>query len=276
MEFQYLRYFAAVARLRSFARAAEACGVSQPALSVQIKKLEDSLGTKLLNRSTQKVSLTKEGALLLPRVEQILAEIDTLAHSARALGDPWKLPWTIGITPALAYSSFFTKLRRIQDRHAGFCPAFREMAAPDLLQQLRSQTIDLAAIPSPGRFDAGDLLSLEIDRVALVAIYPKGPKNPDLECISVHPGCGLRPALEQAALELGSALSTRHLAHHTDMLKHWVRLELGWSIIPKTALSLDDKRDLRIEALKSPPLSFLLLALDTPRNRALLAEFLQG
>ncbi len=274
MEFQYLKYFASVARLGSFARAAAACHVSQPALSVQVRKLEDSLGTKLLNRSTQKVSLTKEGELLLPRVEQILAEIETLAHSARALGNPWELPWTIGITPALSYSSLFERLRKTQERHPGFLPSFREMAAPDLLSQLRSQTIDLAAIPWAGNLETGDLLSVEIDRVSLVAIRPKGPSNPKLECISVHPGCGLRPALEQCALSMGSALSSRHLAHHTDMLKHWVRLGLGWSIIPKSALHHDDKRDLKIEVIKkAPPLVFRLVALDTPRHRAFFAEF---
>ncbi|MBY0370554.1 LysR family transcriptional regulator, partial [bacterium] len=211
MEFQYLKYFASVARLNSFARAAEACHVSQPALSVQIKKLEESLGTKLLNRNTQKVSLTKEGELLLPRVEQILAEIDTLAHSARALSDPWELPWTIGITPALAYSSLFVKLKKLQTKHASFQPSFREMTAPDLLTQLRNQTVDSIAIPSPGDFDAGDLLSLEIDRVPLVAVRPLGKTNKNLECISVHPGCGLRPALEQCALSMGSTVSSRHL-----------------------------------------------------------------
>ncbi len=273
MEFQYLKYFASVARLSSFARAAEACHVSQPALSVQIKKLEDSLGTKLLNRNTQKVSLTKEGELLLPRVEQILAEIDTLSRSARALSNPWELPWTIGLTPALAYSSLFEKLKKLQGKHPGFLPAFREMAAPDLLTQLRNQTIDLAAIPAAGNLEAGEFLSIEIDRVPLVAIRPLGKQNPKLECISVHPGCGLRPALEQCALSMGSPLSSRHLAHHTDMLKHWVRLGLGWSIIPKSALHHDDKRDLKIEVIKNAaPLLFLLVALDTPRHRAFFSE----
>lgn len=274
MEFQYLKYFAAVARLSSFARAAEACHVSQPALSVQIKKLEDSLGVKLLNRTTQRVSLTKEGEQVLPRVEQILAEIDTLAQSARALANPWELPWTVGITPALAYSALFKKLEKLQKKQTGFLPVFRELSAPDLLAQLRNQTLDIVALPSPGKLNTEGLLSIEIDRVPLVAIRPRRRPTANLECISVHAGCGLRPALEQCALSMGSPLSSRHLAHHTDMLKHWVRLGLGWSIIPQSALSHDDKQDLKVEVLKhAPPLTFLMLGLDTPRNRTFFSAF---
>ncbi|MBY0371235.1 hypothetical protein K2X33_11150, partial [bacterium] len=62
-------------------------------------------------------------------------------------------------------------------------------------------------------------------------------------------------------------------AHHTDMLKHWVRMGLGWSIIPESALHHDDGKDLKIEPLKKDAsLVFLLLGLDTPRHRAFFAE----
>ena len=65
MELRLLQTFAAVAELRHFARAAERCNLSQPAVSHQIRQLEESLGTKLLNRDGRRVSLTVAGELFL-------------------------------------------------------------------------------------------------------------------------------------------------------------------------------------------------------------------
>src|SRR6476661_4121578 len=79
-----LRYFDALARHGHFGRAAEASSISQPALSMQIKELEEALGGLLLERSARQVALTRFGEELAPRVREILRSVDKLGDFPRA------------------------------------------------------------------------------------------------------------------------------------------------------------------------------------------------
>src|SRR5689334_24559418 len=82
-----LRYFDALARLGHFGRAAQACSISQPALSMQIKEMEDALGGVLLERNARQVVLTRFGEQLAERVREILRSVDELGDFARASRD---------------------------------------------------------------------------------------------------------------------------------------------------------------------------------------------
>lgn len=77
MEIRLLRYFAAVAEARSFTRAAQVLGISQPTLSHQVKKLESDLGTVLFERAARNVTLTSAGATFKPFCDRTLKEIDS-------------------------------------------------------------------------------------------------------------------------------------------------------------------------------------------------------
>src|ERR1700755_1708234 len=97
-----LRYFDALTRHGHFGRAAEACAISQPALSMQIKELEESLGGVLLERSARKVALTKFGEELAQRVRDILHSVDELGDFARASRDQLTGRLRIGMIPTIA------------------------------------------------------------------------------------------------------------------------------------------------------------------------------
>ena len=87
MTLRQLRYFDALARHSHFGRAAEACSISQPALSMQIKEMEETLGGVLLERSARQVTLTKFGEEIIHRVREILRSVDELGDFARASRD---------------------------------------------------------------------------------------------------------------------------------------------------------------------------------------------
>ena len=85
MNLQHLRFFAALARERHFAAAAEACGVSQPTLSAGLRTLEQELGKRLVERDRRFVGLTEHGAAILPWVQQVLGSVRGLTQAADAL-----------------------------------------------------------------------------------------------------------------------------------------------------------------------------------------------
>src|ERR671936_846519 len=96
MELRQLRYFAAVAHHSSFTLAARALNIAQPALSQQVRKLEEELGVELLRRTTRRVELSEAGELALARATRAIAEADALraemddlpglAHGTLSLG----------------------------------------------------------------------------------------------------------------------------------------------------------------------------------------------
>lgn len=96
MNLRDLKYLVAVADLRHFGRAAEACFVSQPTLSTQIRKLEDFLGVTLIERNNRQVLLTATGEKIVARARIVLREADQLVRLAKQASDPprWGIsPW---------------------------------------------------------------------------------------------------------------------------------------------------------------------------------------
>lgn len=102
MNIRDLKYLVALHEHRHFGKAAEACFVSQPALSMQIKKLEEFLGIKLLERNNKSVFLTDEGRAITERARHILHQVEELQDIAKLAEDPYSGKLKIGIIPTLA------------------------------------------------------------------------------------------------------------------------------------------------------------------------------
>jgi LysR family hydrogen peroxide-inducible transcriptional activator len=102
MNIRDLQYLIALADHGHFGKAADACFVSQPALSMQIKKLEEELGIKLLERSHKSVLLTETGIVIVERARNILNQVDELRGIAKLAKDPYAGELKLGIFPTLA------------------------------------------------------------------------------------------------------------------------------------------------------------------------------
>jgi LysR family hydrogen peroxide-inducible transcriptional activator len=102
MNLRDLHYLVALAEHRHFGRAAEACFVSQPTLSTQIRKLEDELGVTLVERTPRKVLLTDVGREIAERARAVLTEVDQIKGIARRACDPEAGTLRLGIFPTLA------------------------------------------------------------------------------------------------------------------------------------------------------------------------------
>jgi LysR family transcriptional regulator, hydrogen peroxide-inducible genes activator len=102
MNIRDLKYLVAVAEHRHFGHAAQACFVSQPTLSTQLKKLEEELGVTLIERTNRQVMLTPVGEEVVARAQQVLRDLDELIHTAEEFADPLGGDFRLGIIPTVA------------------------------------------------------------------------------------------------------------------------------------------------------------------------------
>src|SRR6185312_9545168 len=144
-----LRYFNALARQGHFGRAAEACAISQPALSMQIKDLEDALGGVLLERSPRQVALTTFGEEAAPRVRDILRLVDELEDLARASRDRLAGRLRIGMIPTVAPYLLPEVIGNLTRMHPELDIHVRETLTPKLIQELAQGQLDTAIVALP-------------------------------------------------------------------------------------------------------------------------------
>jgi LysR family hydrogen peroxide-inducible transcriptional activator len=144
-----LRYFDALARHGHFGRAAEACAISQPALSMQIKEMEEALGGVLLERSARHVSLTRFGEELAQRVRDILRSVDELGDFARASRDRLAGRLRIGMIPTIAPYLLPKIIGNLTRMHPELDIQVRETLTPRLIQELAEGRLDTAILALP-------------------------------------------------------------------------------------------------------------------------------
>ena len=144
-----LRYFDALARHGHFGRAAEACAISQPALSMQIKEMEEALGGLLLERSARQVALTRFGEELAQRVRDILRSVDELGDFARASRDRLAGRLRIGMIPTIAPYLLPKIIGNLTRLHPELDIQVRETLTPKLIQELAEGRLDTAIVALP-------------------------------------------------------------------------------------------------------------------------------
>src|SRR5258707_3798861 len=144
-----LRYFNALARHGHFGRAAEACAISQPALSMQIKELEVVLGGVLLERSARQVALTKFGEEAAQRVRDILRSVDELGDFARASRDRLVGRLRIGMIPTIAPYLLPKVIGNLTRTHPELDIHVRETLTPKLIEELAEGRLDTAIVALP-------------------------------------------------------------------------------------------------------------------------------
>ena len=151
MEFHQLRYFVAVARLRSFTRAAESEHVAQPSLSQQIRKLEDELGARLFNRLGRSVTLTPFGTCFRLRARRVLAELDGARQEMDAMLGLRRGRVNVGAIPTVAPYLLPSLLAGFGRSYPGIAVNLREGLTASLLGQLGEGDLDLALVRLPLR-----------------------------------------------------------------------------------------------------------------------------
>ncbi|MFP1645068.1 hydrogen peroxide-inducible genes activator [Pontitalea aquivivens] len=146
---RHLRYFEALAQHGHFGRAAEACSISQPALSLQMKELEQILGTPLIERGARQIRLTATGEAFAARAHAILRAIEDLADLARASAGPLTGRLRIGVIPTVAPYLLPRVIQVLGARFPDLDLRPREAVTGKLVEDLNEGRLDVAIVALP-------------------------------------------------------------------------------------------------------------------------------
>lgn len=162
-----LRYFDALAREQHFGRAAEACSVTQPALSMQIQELEASLGISLVERTRSGIKLTPKGEEIAARAQKLLNDardlVDFARHSASVLSGSLRL----GVIPSVAPYVLPPLLPLIRERYSNLELHLRETQTHVLLEELSEGKLDAIVLALPVKHADIETMELFDDRFFL-------------------------------------------------------------------------------------------------------------
>jgi len=144
-----LKYIVAVARERHFGRAAEACHVSQPTLSVAIRKLEEELGVVLFERGSAEVGVTPIGQQIVEQAQRVLDETATIREIAKQGRDPLAGPLRVGVIYTIGPYLLPPMMRRIIEDAPQMPLLLQENFTVRLVELLRQGDIDVAIVAEP-------------------------------------------------------------------------------------------------------------------------------
>jgi LysR family hydrogen peroxide-inducible transcriptional activator len=241
MNLRALQYFVKLSDLRHFSKAAEACFVSQPTLSTQVRKLEDELGVQLVERSPRKIMLTPVGEEIAERARLILSDVDQIRAVARRAGDPADGNLRLGLFPTLAPYILPHVIPGIRKQYPNLRLQLAEEKTDLILKMLQQGELDAALLALPINDDGLDMEILfeEPFVLALPGEHPLGEKPritlKDLdgsELLLMDEGRCLREhALEVCAL---AGAHERVDFHATSMetLRQMVAANVGITLMP--------------------------------------------
>lgn len=144
-----LKYIVALARTRHFGRAAEACFVAQPTLSVAVKKLEEQLGIPLFERAPGEVRPTEIGMQVVAQAERTLAEAARVSEIAMAGRDPLVGPLRLGVIPTIGPYLLPTLVPLLKERAPGMPLMLVESYTHELIAKVKNSELDIIVIALP-------------------------------------------------------------------------------------------------------------------------------
>ncbi len=148
MHLRHLRSFVAVAEVLNFSRAADELEIAQPAVSQQIRALEEELGVPVFDRIGKRVSLTEAGRGLLPYARQILSLVEAAENDVRERGELKRGRASLGAPPTVSTHVLPARLTQFKQHHPGLEVLLRESGTETLLRQIEEGRLDLAIVAS--------------------------------------------------------------------------------------------------------------------------------
>jgi DNA-binding transcriptional LysR family regulator len=245
MELSQLRYLVALAEERHFTRAAAREHIAQPALSQQIRRLEEEVGLALVERTTRRVAITDAGELLVGRARRILAELEAADNELQAMRGLRTGHVSVGALHTMGPVDVSLVLAIFHERYPEVELTVREQSSEELAEMLRVDELDLAFLSVTERIESHGLGLHQLVSEELVVILP--PDHPlgrrrrvrmaDLageQFISFRAGARLRELLMSAGREAGFEPRVTLESNESQRIRRLVARGMGVAILPRS------------------------------------------
>jgi LysR family hydrogen peroxide-inducible transcriptional activator len=281
-----LKYIVAVARERHFGRAAEACFVSQPTLSVAIKKLEDELNVQIFERGTSEVSVTPVGDQIVAQAQRVLEQTLAIKEIAKQGKDPLIGPLRLGVIYTIGPYLLPSLVKRMIDATPQMPLMLQENYTLRLIELLKQGELDVAvmALPFP---ETGLMVRPLYDEPFVVAV-PRGHawenresvSNDDLKhetmlllgsghCFRDHV-LGVCPELMRFS-QSADGIQKTFEGSSLETIRHMVASGVGITVLPRTSVSDAYMNDRNVQRTDASMLRYLRFDAPVPERRVVLA-----
>ncbi len=249
MNLRDLQYLAAVADHRHFGKAARACNTSQPTLSMQLKKLEETLGVQLFERTNKHVMVTPVGEEIVQRARRILHESGEIKAVAKTAQDPYAGNFRLGAFPTLAPYFLPLAVPAIRKKLPKLKLLLIEEKTKSLLERIIAGPLDAALLALP--IDEDELETMPLfDDSFLLAVPPNHPlakrksiRQSDIaheQLLLLEDGHCLRAQALEVCSMTGATENQEFRATSLETLRHMVASGVGITLIPKMAMQKSD------------------------------------
>ena len=287
MDSGWLAAFVVFAEEQHFTRAAAREHIAQPALSQQIRRLEQEVGLALVERTTRRVTVTEAGQTLVARARRILSELDAANAEMQALAGVRTGHVMVGTMHTMGPVDVSLALAVFHQRHPDVELTVREQSSEELAEMLRDDVLDLAFLSVTDRMESHGLGLQQLVSEELVVVLPethrlagKGTlRMAELDgehFISYREGARLRELLTFAARHAGFEPQIKLESNESERIKRLVARDMGVAILPRS----DAERagtEVAVAALTDPSLrrDITLACREGRRHAPAAAEFLE-
>ncbi|HYG86804.1 MAG TPA: LysR family transcriptional regulator [Azospirillum sp.] len=260
---RHIKAFLAVARLGSFTRAAAEVNLSQPALTVQIRQLEESLGVRLFDRNKRQVVLTQAGRDLLAPLQRVLFDLEAVMNASHDLAGLRRGSVSVATLPSVAAGLLPIAIRRFTADHPNIDVNVSDVVAERIVQLVKAEEVDFGIGTRVGPDRDVEVVDFLSDRMC--AFFPDdhplaGRRPLLLKDVATFPliltarGTSVRTlverALEKEGLEIGLACEANYMSTAIGM----VRAGLGVSVLPESAVDAASCEGIGVEPIRTPGL----------------------
>jgi len=272
-----LRAFVSVAHFKSFTRAATLLHISQPALTVQVRNLEEDLGVRLLDRNSRTVEVTRTGRELLPVFQRILREIDSVILDARELANPRHGVVRVAALPSFAAGLLPPVILRFRHVNPRVSFVVKDVIASRVCASVRSEEVDIGI--TGGEASGPDLETLHLSYDRMHVVYPN--KHPigrqrkvslgdlaEYPLILMDSETSVRAIVDAAFVSAGRLPIPACEATYMMTAVGMVRAGLGLTVLPASAKEVRAEPSLKSRPIDDPAFR-RPIALIKKKNRTL-------
>lgn len=248
MELTPLRYFVAIANERHMTRAAQRLGVTQPALSAALKRLEAEVGAELFHRTAKGVELTGAGSVFLEHAEDVLRRTEESIRAVRQLAGLERGSIAVGGGATATGYLLPAVVGQFRKQHAGIRFSVREAASRTVAEAVLAGSLDLGIVTLPVEVPGGsDLMQIASLQDELMLIVPPGHRLSgrksfrwtDLDnehFVGFEAGTAVRALVDEASAQAGANLDVVMELRSIEAIKQMVRAGIGVGLVSRFAL----------------------------------------